>query len=237
MDKTMKNFKVIGITLISIITLSIPFIFSITNTSKNSKPDNIQKIINLKIINSKAVDSIEIVQVPDKRIYKEGEVFEKAGMIVKAFYNDGTESTIDDYIIDKIKPLTIYDSVITVSYQGKEESFFIYITNDEEIEINPNPSQEKYTIEPVEGITRLEIEDSDISNWLNEENIKTKIIERNDASKGKFLTGIDKKNLGESKLNFILDLKYSAEIIMYVSYSQTEKCKINNIDISSMFHF
>ena len=140
MDKTMKNFKIIGISLISIIILSIPFIFSITNTSKNSKPDNIQKIINLKIIDSKAVDSIEIVQVPDKRIYKEGEVFDKTGMIVKAFYNDGTESTIDDYIIDKIKPLTIYDSVITVSYQGKEESFFIYITNDEEIEINTNPS-------------------------------------------------------------------------------------------------
>ena len=114
MDKTMKNFKVIGITLISIITLSIPFIFAFTNISKNSKPDNIQKIINLKIIDSKAVDSIEIVQVPDKRIYKEGEVFDKTGMIVKAFYNDGTESTIDDYIIDKIKPLTIYDSVITV---------------------------------------------------------------------------------------------------------------------------
>ena len=124
MDKTMKNFKVIGIALISIITLSIPFIISIANTSKNSKPDNIQKIINLKIIDSKSVDSIEIVQAPDKRIYKEGEVFDKTGMIVKAFYNDGTESTIDDYIIDKIKPLTIYDSVITVSYQGKEESFF-----------------------------------------------------------------------------------------------------------------
>ena len=198
--------------------MSILF-FSITNISKNSKPDNIQKIINLKIIDSKSVYSIEIVQARDKRIYKEGEVFDKTGMIVKAFYNDGTESTIDDYIIDKIKPLTIYDSVITVSYQGKEESFFIYITNDEEIEINPNPSQEKYTIEPVEGITRLEIEDSDISNWLSDENIKTKIIERNDASKGKFLTGIDKKNLGESKLNFILDLKYNAEIIMYVSYS------------------
>ena len=140
MDKTMKNFKVIWIALISIITLSIPFILSITNISKNSKPDNIQKIINLKIIDSKSVDSIEIVQAPDKRIYKEGEVFDKTGMIVKAFYNDDTESTIDDYLIDKIKPLTIYDSVITVSYQGKEESFFIYITNDEEIEINPNPS-------------------------------------------------------------------------------------------------
>jgi hypothetical protein len=177
------------------------------------------------------------VQIPDKRIYKEGEVFDKTGMIVKAIYNDGTESIIDNYLIDKINPLTIYDSEIIISYQGKEEILLIYITNDEEIEINPNPSKEKYTIEPVEGITRLEIEDSDISNWLNDENIKTKIVERNDASNGKFLAGIDKKNLGESNLNFILDLKYNAEIIMYVSYSQTEKCKINNIDISSMFAF
>jgi len=229
MDKTIKNFKVIGLALISIITLSIPFIFTFANIPKNSKPDNIQKIINLKIIDSKAVDSIEIMEVPDKRIYKEGEVFDKTGMIVKAFYSDGTESIIDDYIVDKIKPLTIYDSEITVSYQGKEERFFIYITNDQDIEVNPNPSKKQYTLETSEGITRFEIEDSDISDWLSDENIKTKIIERNDASNGTFLTGIDKKNLGESKLNFILELKYSAEIIMYVSYSQTEKCKINNI--------
>ena len=198
MDKTMKNFKVIGIALISIITLSIPFIFTFANIPKNSKPDNIQKIINLKKIDSKAVDSIEIVEVPDKRIYKEGEVFDKTGMIVKAFYSDGTESTIDDYIVDKIKPLTIYDSEITVSYQGKEERFFIYRTNDEDIEVNPNPSNKKYTLETSEGITRFEIEDSDISAWLSDENIKTKIIERNDASHGKFLAGIDKKNFGES---------------------------------------
>ena len=237
MDRTMKNFKIIGIALISIITLSIPLIVTFFNISKKNKPDNSKKIINLNIIDSKSVESIEIVQIPDKRIYKEGEIFDKTGMIVKAIYNDGTDSIIDNYLIDKIMPLTIYDSEITISYQGKEEILLIYITNDEEIEINPNPSKEKYTIEPVEGVTRLEIEDSDISNWLSDENIKTKIVERNDASNGKFLAGIDKKNLGESKLNFILDLKYNAEIIMYVSYSQTEKCKINNIDISSMFAF
>ena len=237
MDRTMKNFKIIGIALISIITLSIPFIFTFANIPKNSKADNIQKIINLKKFDSKAVDYIEVVEAPDKRIYREGEVFDKTGMIVKAFYSDGTESTIEDYIVDKIKPLTIYDSEITVSYQGKEERFFIYITNDEDIEVNPNPSKKKYTLETSEGITRFEIEDSDISDWLSDTNIKTKIIERNDASNGTFLTGIDKKNLGESKLDFILELKYSAEIIIYASYSQTEKCKINNIDISSMFAF
>ena len=158
-------------------------------------------------------------------------------MIVKAKYNDGTESFIDNYTIDKVNPLTIYDSEVTISYQGKAEILIIYITNEEGIELYPNPSKEKYTIEPIEGITRFEIEDSDISNWLNDEGIKTKIIERNDASNGKFLTGIEKKNIAESNLNIILDLKYNAEIIMYISYSQTENCKIYDIDILSIFSF
>ena len=131
MDRKMKIFKKIEIALISIITLSIPFIVAFFNISKKNKPDNSKRIINLNIIDSKTVESIEIVQIPDKRIYKEGEVFDKTGMIVKAIYNDGTESIIDNYLIDKIMPLTIYDSEITISYQGKEEILLIYITNDE----------------------------------------------------------------------------------------------------------
>ena len=232
MDKSMKkNYKIIGLVLIAIITLSIIFII-FTYRSNDSNSNNNEKIIDAKI-----VDSIEVLQAPDKRFYKEGEFFDKTGMIVKAKYNDGTESFIDNYTIDKVNPLTIYDSEVTISYQGKAEILIIYIGNEEGIELYPNPSKEKYTIEPVEGITRFEIEDSDISNWLNDEDIKTKIVERNDASNGKFLTGIEKKNIGESNLNIILDLKYNAEITMYASFSQSENCKIYDIDILSIFSF
>jgi len=226
-----KNYKIIGLVLIAIITLSIIFII-FTYRSNDSNSNNNEKIIDAKI-----VDSIEVLQAPDKRFYKEGEFFDKTGMIVKAKYNDGTESFIDNYTIDKVNPLTIYDSEVTISYQGKAEILIIYIGNEEGIELYPNPSKEKYTIEPVEGITRFEIEDSDISNWLNDEDIKTKIVERNDASNGKFLTGIEKKNIGESNLNIILDLKYNAEITMYASFSQSENCKIYDIDILSIFSF
>ena len=189
MDKSMKkNYKIIGLVLIAIITLSIIIILFTYSSKNNSNSNNNEKIIDTKI-----VDSIEVLQLPDKRFYKEGEIFDKTGMIVKVKYNDGTESFIDNYIIDKVNPLTIYDSEVTISYKGKAEILIIYITNEEGIELYPNPFKEKYTIEPVVGITRLEIEDSDISNWLNDEGIKTKIIERNDASNGKFLTGIEKK--------------------------------------------
>ena len=189
MDKIMKkNYKIIGLVLIAIITLSIIFVIIFTYSSKNNDSNNNEKIIDTKII-----DSIEIFHVADKMYYKEGEIFDKTGMIVKAKYNDGTESFIDNYIIDKVNPLTIYDSEVTISYQGKSKILILHITNEEGIELYPNPSKEKFTIEPIEGITRFEIENSDISNWLNDEDIKTKIIERNDASNGKFLTGIEKK--------------------------------------------
>ena len=147
-----KNYKIIGLVLISIITLSIIFIIIFTYSSKNNDSNSNN---NEKIIDEKIVDSIEVVQAPDKRFYKEGEIFDKTGMIVKAKYNDSTESFIDNYTIDKVNPLTIYDSEITISYQGKAEILIIYITNEEGIELYPNPSKEKYTIEPIEGITRL----------------------------------------------------------------------------------
>ena len=116
-----KNYKIIGLVLIAIITLSIIFIIIFTYSSKNNDSNNNEKIIDTKII-----DSIEIFHVADKMYYKEGEIFDKTGMIVKAKYNDGTESFIDNYIIDKVNPLTIYDSEVTISYQGKSKILIFY---------------------------------------------------------------------------------------------------------------
>ena len=146
------------------------------------------RVIPNKDIKQKNLIKIEILKMPNKIEYKEGEKFDKSGMIIKAIYDDGTESNIDNYAIDKTSPLSIYDSLISITYNGKTENITIKIVNGEKIEIRPNLSKQKYTLETIENIiTRFEIEDSDVSKWIISNNEKeNKIIERNDASRENF---------------------------------------------------
>ena len=241
MDKTIKAYYiVICIVLVLILILFIPLtvIFDQNPIKKSNEEKDKSKNI-IPIQNQRTLTSIKVLKLPQKIYYKEGEIFDKSGMIIKGIYDDSTQSYIDSYIVDKTSPLTIYDSEITISYKDKKVPININMVNDEKIEISPNPSKEQYTLEPIEGIiTRFEIEDSDISNWkISNDESQIKIIERNDASGGKFLSGIDENISSEGKLNFYLDLKYNAEIIMSVSYSQKEKWNNYKIDISSIYAF
>ena len=197
------------------------------------------RVIPNKDTKQKNLIKIELLKMPNKLEYKEGETFDKSGMIIKAIYDDGTESNIDNYTIDKTSPLSIYDSLISITYNGKTENIIIKIVNEEKIEIHPNLSKEKYTLETIENIvTRFEIEDSDISKWIiSKDEKENKIIERKDASRGKFLSGIDENISNDEQLSFNLNLKYKANIVMLVSYSQKEKSKNYDIDLSSIYTF
>ena len=159
MDKNLKIYYII-ITLSLIIILILLFLLILVFNDSESiiKPDN-NNIIE-PIQNKKILSSIKILRMPYKLQYKEGEIFDKSGMIIKGIYDDNSQSYVDSYIIDKVSPLTIYDSLITISYKGKKVNISIKITNDEEIEIFQNPANEKYTLETIEGIIRFEIEDS-----------------------------------------------------------------------------
>ncbi len=48
-------------------------------------------------VNDKTVVSLYVSQKPDKMTYKEGEKFDPAGMLVKAYYNDSTDGFITDF--------------------------------------------------------------------------------------------------------------------------------------------
>ena len=197
-----------------------------------------KRIRNLKSEDSKTLRSIKVLKLPKKIMYKEGESLDKNGMIVKAIYSDKTEDEINDYTIDKNQSLTIYDSVITVSYNEKTTTFNIKIVNDNGLEIFPNLSDDKYTVELKEGLTRFEVEDSDLSKWIiSEENeaMSNKILKRNDASRKACVSGIDENK--ERELSITLDLKIHAKITMTVSYSQNEKWKKYDTEISRVYIF
>ena len=236
MNKTLKKYYVIsGIILIIIVALLLLLLFLLfndTNITANKKSDY------NKIQKEKMLSSIKIIRLPYKIQYKEGEYLDKSGLLVKAIYYDNSESYIDSYLLDKVSPLTIYDKIITILYKDKSTYFNITITNDEGIEIFQNPSNELNVLEALKGVTRLEIEDCDIKNWIiSEDRNKSKIIERNDASRGHFLSGIDDKVNEYGELFFFINLPFNSNMTMSVSFTQKEKWKYYDINISSIYSF
>ena len=199
-----KFYIIIFIALLIIIILLISLRIVFNRTPSNSNEDFDIEIIDYKT--TKSLSNIKILRTPDKITYKEGEFLDTNGMIVKGFYNDESQLYIEDYKIDKDYPLTIYDTNVIVSYEGKTASFDIQIFDNEGKKIYENPSKEQYTLEPIEGITRFEIEDSDITNWIisNDENKNSKIIKRKDASRGGFICGINENVEYKGKLTFNL---------------------------------
>ena len=67
------------------------------------------------------LDKIEIVTPPTKATYTEGETFDKAGMVVKATYSDGSSKELgeNEYTVAPATALTAADALVTISYGGK----------------------------------------------------------------------------------------------------------------------
>ena len=243
--KYKKNYKLIGIGIFLIIAFVIPLIILLITTipktkekSSNNNNKNNNNNNNNDNIEEKILSSIKILKLPNKIKYKEGETFDKLGMIIQAIYVDNTQLNIDNYFINKILPLTIYDTKINITYQNYSIELDIKIINNDGIEIYPNPSKEKYTLEFIKGITRFEIENSNLTNWvIDVDDKEDKVVERYDASGGKYLNGMNGKVSREGNLNIILKLEYNTEITMTVSYSQKEELKYYDFDISTMYTF
>lgn len=62
------------------------------------------------------VTKIEVVGIPDKVFYTEGETFDNTGMIVRATYSDGTQKTVKDYTIIPSGKLSPADKEVKISY-------------------------------------------------------------------------------------------------------------------------
>lgn len=64
--------------------------------------------------------SIKITTPPAKTIYDEGETFDRAGMVITATYDDGTEKLVDRYVVEPTRALTKDDTKVTISYSENE---------------------------------------------------------------------------------------------------------------------
>lgn len=66
----------------------------------------------------KEITHISISSMPNRTSYYEGEKFDKTGLKVNAFYDDGSFEEVTDFTIDKTGELTTSDTKIKVQYQG-----------------------------------------------------------------------------------------------------------------------
>lgn len=67
----------------------------------------------------KVLEELVVYSLPTKTKYEAGETFDSTGMVIKAKYSDYTYVDVTDYTIDKTGPLSVADTGITISYQGK----------------------------------------------------------------------------------------------------------------------
>lgn len=73
------------------------------------------------------LESIAVTKQPNKTEYEVGDKFSRSGMRVTAYFVGGTSKTILGYKIDKDGPLTLDDTVITVTYQDKSTTVNITV--------------------------------------------------------------------------------------------------------------
>ncbi|MCD8158635.1 MAG: bacterial Ig-like domain-containing protein [Clostridiales bacterium] len=98
-------------------------------------------------VNSKSIVAIEIITPPVTVEYVEGQQFDITGMMVKAYYDDGSESILETYDYEPNGSLTLEDSIITISKDGATAKQAISVIEKvvTGITITKNPDKTDYT--------------------------------------------------------------------------------------------
>ena len=75
---------------------------------------------------AKSLSSIAVTTKPSKLTYTEGEMFDKSGMVVTAYYNNNTSGVVTDYTVSGYTSTT-GTKTITVAYGGKTATFTVTV--------------------------------------------------------------------------------------------------------------
>lgn len=138
--------------------------------------------------------------------------------------------------------------VISNSSLPSTPSISSSITATPSISTSPSPS----TPEPVipdnevkdftlfaykEGTTRFEAEEVDVSKYVISSDNPTKVVERSDASNGKFLAASTGDTAKNSTFEFKISLDFDGEVTMTASYAQSNKWKDYNQDLTKSYTY
>ena len=91
--------------------------------------DNDHKVPEELRARPRTLSYISVYTPPTKTTYFEGELFDAAGMVIKAYYSDFTNEVVNLYVYAPQTALTTSDTFITITYNGK--------TTTQSITVNP----------------------------------------------------------------------------------------------------
>lgn len=99
-------------------------------------------------VEKNSVTELKIITPPTKTEYKEGQNFDKTGMVVEAKYKDGTTKTITDYEIVDGTNLKADQKTVTIKYEGKTVTQTITVIENPlvEIKITKAPNKVNYVV-------------------------------------------------------------------------------------------
>lgn len=99
-------------------------------------------------VQKNSVVELKIKTPPTKTEYKEGQNFDKTGMIIEATFKDGTTREISDYTIENGNNLKANQTQITISYEEKKIEQPITVTPNPlmEIRVTKAPNKTKYVV-------------------------------------------------------------------------------------------
>lgn len=99
-------------------------------------------------VEKNSVTELKIKTPPTKTEYKEGENFDKSGMLVVATFKNGTTREITDYTITNGNNLKVNQTEVTISYGEKTITQTITVTSNTLIAINvtKTPNKTKYIV-------------------------------------------------------------------------------------------
>lgn len=86
--------------------------------------------------------SIAVTSLPEKTVYYEDDPFSAQGLVVTAYYSDGTAADVRGYTLVVPDMYSVGEKTVTVSYQGQTASFPITVNRQpiDHIEISAPPS-------------------------------------------------------------------------------------------------
>lgn len=85
------------------------------------------------------IERIAVKKLPDKCEYVVGQKFDATGMVVQAYWSDGSVSTIEEYTCSSPDTNTIGKKDVTVTYRNWSASFYITVVNRAVLEYQYTP--------------------------------------------------------------------------------------------------
>ena len=116
------------------------------SNSKIYSGDSTIKAFTVSKIVDHSLKNIEITTQPNKTSYFEGDDFDTTGMVVTANYNDNTSQVLTTYNITGATNLTVGQTSVTISYEGKsvEQPITVEANSVADLNIKTPPTKTEY---------------------------------------------------------------------------------------------